>query len=84
MVRAMEISGNSLLAAFGFQSQTPAAAQARPAAPAPKTAPAPALKAAPNALPASLSRAENLSQAVQVLSDQGRLPPRGSLVDLRV
>lgn len=39
-------------------------------------------RAAPQALAASLSRAENLAQAVQVLSDQGRLPPRGSLIDL--
>ena len=32
---------------------------------------------------ADLSRARNLEQAVQTLADQGRLPPRGSLIDLR-
>ncbi len=83
MVPAMEISGNPLLAALGFQSQPPAQQKAPPPAPIPKTASFPALKATPQALSASLSRAENLSQAVQALSDQGRLPPRGSLIDIR-
>lgn len=32
---------------------------------------------------ADLARARNLEQAVQTLADQGRLPPRGSLIDLR-
>jgi len=32
---------------------------------------------------ADLARARNLEQAVQTLADQGHLPSRGSLIDLR-
>ncbi len=93
----MQIPGNPLLAALGFLSQPQAGSnqqinpelQAKVNAkapvlghdPAPQAAPR-ALKATPHAVAASLSRAENLEQAVQTLSDQGRLPPRGSLIDL--
>ena len=38
--------------------------------------------ARPQVPSAGLSQAQNLEQAVQALADQGRLPPRGSLIDL--
>ena len=86
----MQIPGNPLLAGLGFLSQPQAGGnrqinpelQAKANAKAPVSGREPALKATPQALASSLSRAENLAQAVQVLSDQGRLPPRGSLIDL--
>ncbi len=85
----MQIPGNPLFAGLGFLSRPQAGGirQINPEDQAKVTAKipsgkAPAPRAAPQALAASLSRAENLEQAVQVLSDQGRLPPRGSLIDL--
>jgi hypothetical protein len=95
---AMSISGTSLFASLGLTQQPQAGAarpqnqatstKATPANPAPRAAEAqarPAGYSAPagKAPGAGLNKAQNLEQAVQALSDQGRLPPRGSLVDLR-
>ena len=87
----MQIQGNALFSVLGSlqpskpggAAQTGTAQSAKPAAetqarPVPRSAPAESTAAA-----ASPSRTQELEQAVQTLSDQGRLPPRGSLVDLR-
>ena len=87
----MQIQGNALFSVLGSlqpstpggAAQTGAAQSAKPAIetqarPAPRSAPAESTAAAANP-----SRTQELEQAVQTLSDQGRLPPRGSLVDLR-
>jgi hypothetical protein len=80
----MQIPGNPLLAGLGFlrQPQAGGKQQINPDLQAKANAKVPAPKITPQAQADSLSRAENLAQAVQVLSDQGRLPPRGSLIDL--
>ena len=88
----MQIPGNPLLAGLGFLSQAQAGKnqqinpelQAKVNAKAPVSGRDPAPKITPQAQAASLSRAVNLEQAVQVLSEQGRLPPRGSLINLSV
>ena len=93
----MQIQGNALFSVLGSLQQPSAAGQAppakntqagaadsrRPAAetqarPAAATGPAHKTAAAPGP-----TRAQSLEQAVQTLNEQGRLPPRGSLVDLR-
>lgn len=90
---AMSISGSSLFASLGIAQQPQAGAakptpKAAPAKPAPRAA-EPQAQPAASGTPASkapgagLTKAQSLEQAVQALSDQGRLPPRGSLVDLR-
>ena len=79
----MQISGNSLLAGLGLLQQPQAGAKP-PIDPQPQTKPRPAQAPAPQAAAASrLTKAQNLEQAVQALADQGQLPPRGSLIDLR-
>ncbi len=80
----MQIPGNPLPAGLGFPNQLQAGdnRQIGSERQAKAAAKAPAPRATPQALAASLSRAENLEQAVRALSDQGRLPPRGSLIDL--
>jgi hypothetical protein len=52
----------------------PAAARARPTGPA--------ANAAPNLL-SQLNAAQTLDEAVSTLRAEGRLPPRGSLIDIR-
>jgi len=95
---AMSISASSLFASLGL-TQQPLAGTARPqtqaaqskaaqSKPAPRAAesqarPTDSGTPASRAPGAGLNKAQNLEQAVQALSDQGRLPPRGSLVDLR-
>lgn len=58
---------------------------AEPARKTPKTARPEAAAVSPRAetktAPVGLARARTLEQAVQALADEGRLPPRGSLVD---
>jgi hypothetical protein len=95
---AMPISGTSLFASLGLTQQPQAGAarpqgqatqsKAAPSKPAPRAAetqarPVDSGTPASRAPGAGLNKAQNLEQAVQALSDQGRLPPRGSLVDLR-
>ncbi len=92
----MQIPGNSVLGALGVRQpatagperqvnadiRSPAKTADRPAA---GTQADPVRKStqAAGTPAADLSRARNLEQAVQTLADQGRLPPRGSLIDLR-
>lgn len=92
----MQIQGNALFSVLGSLQQPASAGQAPPprsAQPGPAetrvraaadTAPAQGAPGGQSPAAASKpSRAQSLEQAVQSLSDQGRLPPRGSLVDLR-
>jgi len=88
----MQIPGNPLLAGPGFLNQPQPGTrqqvnpdlQAKAAAPGAQIASNPVdpgaragARSAPRAAPATLE------QAVRTLSAEGRLPPRGSLVDLR-
>lgn len=92
----MQIQGNALFSALsGLQRPSPAGprqtaqnTQAQPAEPGRGPGEVQAKRAARTGQAQSpaasgLAKAQNLEQAVQTLSDQGRLPPRGSLVDLR-
>lgn len=95
---AMPISGTSLFASLGLTQQPQAGAarpqgqaaqsKATPSKPAPRAAETQARPAGTGtpqskAPGSGLNRPQSLEQAVQALSDQGRLPPRGSLVNLR-
>ena len=93
----MQIQDNALFSVLGSlqkaspggQTQAPrnaqagAAESARPAAETQARPAAQSTTAQSTAATTGSSRAQELEQAVQTLSDQGRLPPRGSLVDLR-
>jgi hypothetical protein len=93
----MQIPANPALGAPGAARQSPAAGPARQVntQPRPGAKNANPSHAGGQAVPvrkstqtagnpgADLARARSLEQAVQTLADQGRLPPRGSLIDLR-
>ncbi|RMD65329.1 MAG: hypothetical protein D6826_00340 [Alphaproteobacteria bacterium] len=85
----MQIPDNPLrLFGLNFTQQAARSARPEPAAPSPRAPQKAAAKAAARTgtaaeAPRRVSSPERIEQALTALKTEGRIPPRGSLIDLR-